>query len=92
MEDTMERTHGLVGNDNAPIPKDNKDRPFAKKDGRLADDTMTWGSLSSLLGMSALSSLPQLHVLSIVPFIAASNYWLMCLLSQCNFDKTKHIQ
>jgi hypothetical protein len=47
MEDTMERTRGWGGDDDAPIPNDDKDGPLAKEDGPLAKDMTTRG-LSSV--------------------------------------------
>ena len=43
MIDTMERMHGWGGDDDVPIPNDDKDKPFAKEDGPLAKDTTTRG-------------------------------------------------
>jgi hypothetical protein len=77
MEVTMGRTRIWGGDDNAPIPKDNEDGPLAKEYGPLAKDTLTRDPSSSFLRMGTSSSLPQLHVLSIVSFIAASDYRLI---------------
>ncbi len=46
MEDTMERMRGWGGDDDAPIPNDDKDGPLAKEDGPLAKDTTTRGPSS----------------------------------------------
>ncbi len=74
MKDTMVRTRGWGGDDDAPIPNDDKDGPLAEEDGPLAKDTTTRGPSSSLLGMDTFPSPSQLYLPSIVPFIAASDY------------------
>jgi hypothetical protein len=47
MIDTMERTRGWGGDDDVPIPNDDKDEPLAKEDEPLAKDMTTRG-LSSV--------------------------------------------
>ncbi len=46
MIDTMERTHGWGGDDDAPIPNDDKDGPLAKEYWPLSEDTTMRGPLS----------------------------------------------
>ena len=46
MEDTMERMRGWGGDDDAPIPNDDKDGPLAKEDWPLAKVMTTRGPLS----------------------------------------------